>query len=386
MSLVGRHGSYCEVNLSIIRRNLGRVRARAPNARVLPMVKGNAYGNGAPEVASFLAFECGCDTLGVASLGEAIDLDRPLPTFFSAAARRLVVFSDADLRDAQLRQWYRTRNIVPVVHNLEDAELFLAAPEMDKVPLFLKVNTGMNRNGVDVPDLAKVAALLKQHAARRPPAVDHLMTHFGSASDKLTPGDRTSRQLEQFEAAKQAFKDAGVPVHATSVSNSAAILQGIGVDETWVRPGLMLYGPAATERSVPWEGEQCSRYVASVIGPPAVRKKGELIGYGSYPMPADGLVVNINAGYADGFLRLYRDFPVTHKGFKGTLHGVTSMDASAILFDTEAAGAIRKGDEIELWGHDHSVIDALAEAMDTNPYQLMCALSTRVPRRYVRDD
>ena len=385
MATVGRHTSHCTVNLSIIRRNLERVKLRAPRAKVLPMVKGNAYGNGMAEVASFLAFECGCNTLGVASLGEAIDLDRQLPTFFSSPKRRLVVFSDPELENAELRTWYRKRNIVPVVHNTTDAQLFIEDPSMSDVPLFVKVNTGMNRNGIDVRDVETVAGMLKK-SSRRSRRVDHLLTHFGSADLKLAPGDRTSRQLEAFAKAKEEFKVAEIEVADTSVSNSAAILQGIGVDESWVRPGLMLYGPAAAEPSVPWEGEQCSRFVTKVIAEPVVRRKGELIGYGANPMPEDGLVVNIGVGYADGFLRLYRGFPVTINGLSGKLHGVTSMDASALLFPASAAGKIKKGDSVQLWGHDHNQIDELATAMDTNAYQLMCALSIRVPRRYVRDD
>lgn len=350
--------------------NMASIQRLAPKAKILPMVKADAYGNGLVSVSRFLSEELKYQTLGCASLGEALQLFQEAPQLPSD----VLVFSDTELQNKKVREIYSHFKITPVLHQMSDVEVVLKEAEFKRVPIVLKINTGMNRLGLSLEELEKLAPRLKDRG------VKHLLTHFACSYYALKDGDKTHRQYEEFKKAKNILNDVGVTVESTSVSNSGAIEQKFGIDETYVRPGLMMYGPPSVEPRI-WKGHQISRFVTKVLKTFSV-KKGTPVGYGINVAGEDSVIAVLPIGYGDGLLTFASGASVLINGQPGKLFARVNMDMAFVAFDMSAQGKIKAEDIVEVWNHDNQRIADIATQMKTIPYQLMCAVSQRIPRIY----
>lgn len=365
-----RHSSFLEINFSLLSENMEKIRRLSGKATVLPMVKADAYGNGLIPITQFLVREEKMKKIGVATLGEALKLARECPDLDT----EYIVFSDTEISDSKYRQAYQDYNITPVIHQPEDLIHFLSDEKMKDVPLIIKVNTGMNRLGFTLQELQDSLPRLKSRG------IQHLMTHFAYSYTPMKDGDKTFRQLAEFSKAKKLLADAGVSVEETSVANSGAIEQKIGIDETYVRPGLMMYGPYSVDPRV-WDGHQISRFVTKVIKTFPV-KKGTPVGYGVNVAGEDGFVAVLPVGYGDGLSTYASGAKLTVNGLPCVIFARVNMDMCFLMFSPDASGKIKTGDVVEIWNHDNRVISDIAAQMKTIPYALMCGITGRIPRIY----
>ncbi len=304
-------------------------------------------------------------------MGEAIRLFSQCPELSS----QLLVFSDSELQNTKAREAYVHLNIIPVIHNSVDMEVVLSSPEFRKKPLVVKLNTGMNRLGFTLEDLSPFIPRIKSRG------IDHLMTHFARSSEILKPGDKTQKQYEEFIRIKKYLEDSGVEVRATSTSNSGAIEQKFGVGETFVRPGLMLYGAPSVTAPLLWSGHQTSKWVTKVLTGFQV-KKGTPVGYGSNVADKDCYMAILPIGYGDGVLTYYTGAKIMVNGTEGKIFGRVNMDMTYVQFDPSAETKVAPNTVVELWNHDNRIITELAAQTKTHAYQLMCAVSSRIPRIY----
>lgn len=355
-----------DVHWGRLARNWERVQKLAPGARILPMVKANAYGHGLVPVGQYLHDQLGAQTLGVATLGEAEALVAGL-----TVKGAVYVFSEVDLHAPQR---YSGKNIWPVLSNFGDLKLFLRSPAFSHLPLIVKLNTGMNRLGLDEGEWEEAGRLILQSGRK---SIHHLLSHYACSYYELKAGDKTHRQAEAFERGLKLFRAQGLSVAETSLANSGAIEQKFSVDQTWVRPGLMLYGPA----SFSFPGEVISDLVTRAIKVFEV-KKGTPVGYGVNVAAEDGVIAVVPMGYGDGLPTQAAGHRFEHQGFAAKIFGRVNMDMAFILFPTSALGKVNVGDEIRLWDARQASVDTLAQAMHTHAYQTMCAISGRVPRIY----
>lgn len=366
-----RHSSFLEVNLGYLGENFNRIQALAPKAEILPMVKANAYGNGAVPVSQYLVKECGTKILGTASLGEALQIVQECPDLNA----KVVVFSDSEIQSPEIRRNYLNYNIIPVLHQKSDLEAVKNDPDFKKIPLYVKLNTGMNRLGLSMDDLEMYLPFFKQRG------IEHLMTHFARSSQIIEAGDKSHKQLEEFQKMKKFLQDAGVEIKSTSLANSGAIENKFAVNETYVRPGLMLYGPPSVTEPILWNGHQISRLVTKVLTSFQV-KKGTPVGYGVNVADKDSFMVLVPVGYGDGFITYLSGTKLKVNGIEGKVFGRINMDMTFIQFDPSAENKIKNEDVVELWNHDNKVITDIATQNKTIPYQLMCGISGRIPRIY----
>lgn len=367
-----RYSTYLEVNLKLLEENVGMIRSLAPQAKLLPMVKSDAYGNGILPVARFLTEEMNIKHIGCATVGEAIALNEGIPNFQAKS----IVFSDQELYLPHVRDAYLKYEIAPMIFNIKDLEFILRDPLFKKLPLIIKLNTGMNRLGLTLEDLKPFLPELKSRG------IDHLMTHFARSSQHIKAGDKNNNQYQEFKEAKAYLESEGIEVRETSVSNSGAIEQRFGVDETYVRPGLMLYGPPTVTEPIVWNGHQISRLITKVLFTFKV-KKGTPVGYGVNVADKDSFMVVIAVGYGDGMMSFYSGTKLNIKGHTGKVFGRVNMDMTFIQFDPEAEKSFKIDDVIEVWSNDNRVITEVAEQNKTTAYQLMCGISPRIPRKYI---
>jgi alanine racemase len=369
-----RYSTELRINLKNLSYNYDLLKKVAPGNKTIFMVKANAYGHGIFEIVNYSYTELGITRFGCASLGEAISIRKKYPQMKC----ELWVFSETNLELDECREYYLDYNIVPVIHDLDDFKLIVSDSEFLNMPLVLKLDTGMHRIGINASDITSILETLKRNSRKK---IHHLMTHFGNSYLKIKNGDRTYRQYESFTSTKTKLLDAGIKIEETSCSNSGAIEQGFGLEESHIRPGLMLYGPSASNNGKIWSGRSLSTFKTKVLKILPI-KRGTPVGYGGHVCGKDGFVVYIPVGYGDGILTFYTGVKLRILDEDAHVIGRVNMDLTAIFFEKLPAG-LEKGSEFLLWSDDAHYISKLANQMKTSPYQLFTAVTSRVPRRYI---
>ncbi len=369
-----RFKTELNINLSLLEKNVQSLKGIIKNNEILFMVKSNGYGHGLTEISEFSVKEVGIKSLGVASLGEAIRLRNEL----SKDKFDLYAFSELQFSSEDLREHYLNQRIIPVIHSSADLGTFLKDSRFSYCPLVLHFNTGMNRLGIELSEIESVVKKIKS-AGRN--SITHLMTHFGCASNSMTTNSHNKRQLENWKKLKDEVRGSGLQIEQTSISNSGALEQGVGLEESHVRPGLMLYGPSSLipplRKDSLWKGDNISTLKTEVLKVFEV-ERGQPIGYGATPCPEAGFVAVIALGYGDGFSTKYCG---AHIG-SARIHGRVNMDMAQLFYTNDPK--LSAGDQLNIWDNSIESIMNFSDETKTIPYELFCSLTQRVPRTYNR--
>jgi alanine racemase len=346
-----------EVSAAALRANLARVREAAPGTRVMAVVKANAYGHGLVPTASCLA---DADAFGVARLEEALALR-------GADIRTPIVLLEGVFDAEELAEAAR-HDLQIVVHDSAQIALLERAGIPHRFVVWLKADTGMNRLGF--PPGGFAAALARLTALGPRLREIRLLTHFACADSREAV--MTSEQLGRFEALARDLP------YARSLANSAAVFAFPGAHGDWVRPGLALYGvsPFAGTQGASLGLVPAMRLLSTVISLRDV-PAGQTVGYGSaWRAARDSRIAIVAAGYGDGLpWALSNGASVLVNRQLLPLAGRVSMDMIAV--DVTGFPA-RIGDEVQLWGAELPV-ETQARAAGTIPWELLCAVSQRVP-------
>jgi alanine racemase len=346
------------------RRNLARLRAVAPTAKFLAVIKADAYGHGAVQAARCLE----ADAFGVARLGEGLELRR-------AGIDKPVVLMEGVFSPAELQQAvdHQLDFVVHAAHQIDWLERRPAAA-VGRV-VWLKLNTGMNRLGFEPTELARVYSRLSRIALV---GEIRLMTHLATADEQ--DHALTALQLERFSLATKSLTCEVAPVF--SIGNSAGILRHFATQGSWVRAGIALYGVTPTdEQSAGQLGLESVMTLESEIIALRDIAAGESVGYGaSWTASRPTRIAVIAAGYADGVPRHWPSgAPVLIAGQPAPLVGRVSMDMITVdVTDIEAA---QVGERVVLWG-DGLPVHEVARRAGTIGYELLCRVTARVPRIY----
>ena len=344
------------VDTAALRHNLRQARRRAPGARVMAVIKANAYGHGIVPAARALAE---ADAFAVARLEEAVAIR-------DAGLGNRVVLLEGAFHPDQL-PLAASLDLDVVVHSPEQLAMVEAASLSRPVQAWLKVDTGMNRLGVR-PEAAREAA--RRLAACPSVSGVRFMTHLACADERDEAV--TDRQLRAFADALEGLEG------ERSIANSAGLLWRAGTAADWVRPGIMLYGvsPFGEGSGADLELKPAMRLASTVIAVKDVRA-GERVGYGgAWTAAAPARIAIVAIGYGDGYTRhLGNGTPVLVGGRRAPLVGRISMDMIAV--DVTALDRVQVGDEAVLWGDDLPV-EELARRAGTIPYELLCGVTRRV--------
>jgi alanine racemase len=346
------------IDSAALRANLQTIRARAPGSRVMAVVKANAYGHGLVPTALALA---DADAFAVARLEEAMALR-------AAGLKGRIVLLEGVLDAVQLAQAAQLE-LDLVVHQAMQIALLEAHRGPRPFPLWLKVDTGMNRLGFRPQEFR--AAWERLRDLQPAPLQLRVMTHLACADD--ADGSYTAEQLARLQALVT-----GLEVEL-SIANSAGILGQPSTHAAWVRPGLALYGvsPFAERRGAQLGLQPAMTFESTVI---AVREiaPGERVGYGGvWRAPRPTRLAIVAAGYGDGLPRsIPSGAPVWIGAQRAPLVGRVSMDMIAV--DITDLPPVAVGERVELWG-THLPVEELAAAAGTIAYELLCGVSQRVP-------
>jgi len=356
--------TWAEIDLRAFDRNLDAIRARIPaNTRVIALLKANAYGHGAVE----LARRCTPDKtamIGVALLEEAIEL--------RDAGIALPILVLGPLSETQVRMAV-DRDVTMGVPGPEELEIVARIAREREVGIHLKLDSGMGRMGCVETELPRVVDILRSAPRLR---VDALYTHFANASDPNDPF--TEYQLARFNTLVETLREAGVDAPKHHAANSAATMRGITPGD-YVRTGIALYGAEPLDVNSP-KLEPLMRWRTAIARlkelPP-----GHAIGYGTtFVTKRASLIATLPVGYADGYnRRLSNRGEVIVRGRRAPVVGRVSMDL--VTIDVTDVPGVALGDEVVLLG-DGVTAEELAAKLDTISYEVFCNVSARVPRVY----
>jgi len=368
--------TIAQVNLDALRFNLNQLRRiTGGKADILAVVKANAYGHGAVEVAQELE-KAGAGIFGVATTEEGMELRR------SGVSSPILVL--AGIYPEEFEKVIENK-LSPVVFDLEVARSLDARGKKSgqRIPVHLKVDTGMNRIGIPWREWESA---LKVMQSLRNLQVDGLMSHF-SVAESERPDDLvfTEEQRRRFQGCLDSTRKIGMQPRYIHLANSAATALQEPARFNLVRSGLMLYGlhpaPALQSRV---SLRPVLRWKTAILSLKRVAA-GDPVSYGrTYCCRKESLIAVLPVGYADGYnRRLSNRGEVLIRGRRAKIAGIVCMDLSMV--DVSEIRGVQAGDEVVLLGKQGSEEINAAEMagwMESIPYEVLCAIGKRVPRLY----
>lgn len=342
------------IDLSALEHNLQLAR-RKTSARIMAVIKANAYGHGLLRTASALN---AADGFALLDVHDAVRLRE------MGFRQSMLMLEGCFMPDDM--ELMAAHELACVVHTPQQLSMLDAYPRREGLQVWLKINTGMNRLGFAPQDVPAVMARLKAHRAVREVV---LMTHFASAGEAAG----MAGQLERFS-------EIAAPYRAVrSLANSAALLRFPEAHGDWVRPGIMLYGSSPfDDTSAEDIGLKPVMTLSSTIIAVQQLSAGECVGYGGTFCADRAMRIGIVAcGYGDGYPRhAGTGTPVLVDGKRTRTLGRVSMDM--LCADITALPEADVGSDVTLWGEGLS-IDEIARAAGTISYEVLCGLTARVP-------
>ena len=361
---------YLEVNLSQLKRNIEAIRTHVGDAKVMPMIKANAYGHGVDGVAPFI--EPYVDYFGVAILEEGIHLRKlgirkPILVAGGALPDQVPSFAEYDLT--------LTGSSVELLDVAEEVSQTMGK----RITIHLKIDTGMERVGVREYE---AEGLIQKSEACSHLNVEGIYTHFANSESADRAHSRL--QLERFQEVLDLYNKMSIPLPSIKhACNSGGILMLPEAHFDMVRPGILFYGVyPGTEVDRVVDVKPVVTWHAKV----SYSKRtlpGRAVSYGSLWQPeVETRIVTVPCGYADGyFRRMTNQAQVFINRKKYPQVGRICMDQFMVNVGDDE---VEVGDDVVLLG-DGIAVEELAGWMGTNEYEVLTNISARVPRFFVNE-
>ncbi len=373
--------AWAEIDLGAVGRNVRELkRITSPGAALMAVVKADAYGHGAVEVA-LAALAAGADCLGVARIDEGIQLRQ------AGLNGSILIFGDTPpKRASELIQW----NLTQTVYRRDTAEKLSQYAETAGIPIsiHLKIDTGMGRLGMlsISPDRDDTETLGAVENIRQLPGLimEGIFTHF-AAADSF---DKTYSRLQfkRFTNLLDRLRRRGIDFPVRHCANSAGIIDLPETHLDMVRAGIAMYGlPPSDEVNV----KKLSLTPAMSLKSRIIHLKqvpaGFRVSYGmTYETSAPTTIATVSIGYADGLNRLLssRGYMLV-KGRRAPIVGRVCMDLT--MLDVGHIPEVCMGDEAVVFGRQGKeviLVDEIAALLNTINYEVVSTITRRVPRFY----
>lgn len=352
-----------EVNLNNFEHNMAMIRKKVGNdVTLMPVIKANGYGTYINKRLDVLnEFEI----VAVANVDEAV--------FVRNLGYKKQIFV--------LNQPYETEidkiveyDIIVGISSYHFAELL--GKKKEPIKVHLEIGTGMGRTGVHPYKIDRYIESLPENIV-----VEGIYTHLSSAD---IDDEYTRKQLKSFRAAVETAKGLLGDIKYIHAAASNGIVNYPDSHFNLVRTGIIMYGYAAAEDTLDKIAIKPIASLKAKITYLKTVKEGTSIGYSrSYITKRESKVATVPIGYADGFRRTFSNgWEVMVNGHRVPIIGKVCMDS--FMIDVTDLEKVKVGDEVILWDDKNITLDDLAEKCDTINYEILCTISDRVPRRFVR--
>ena len=377
------------VDLNNLCENYKRLCSVSSGARHICVIKADAYGHGAAECSKAL-FLSGCDFFAVSSIEEAIDVRHALATFGARGESADIMI--LGYTPPSLAKYLSDYNITQSGISFEYCRELNSYAESDNVcvKLHIALDTGMNRVGFCAQNDSDITETIENICTVK--GFSNLDTwgmfsHFARADypmcEEDTDGSYTALQFKRFCRVRNGLEDEGCGIKFCHICNSAATLHFPKYHLDGVRLGIALYGYQPSEHfDFPLLPVMRLETLISHIH---TLKAGERLGYGGdYIADTDKIIATLPIGYADGYIRAYKNSPVDIFTCVGTqranLVGRICMDQCMV--DITNVSCARVGDRVTMLGLDNTTLRLLANKANSSEYEALCIISSRIPRIY----
>ena len=369
--------AWAEINLDNLEYNLKEIKKLCNSKEIIGVIKADAYGHGAVEIAPIL-LKNGVTRLAVAVITEALELRK------AGIEAPIVIlgFTPLDFGGAVAEN-----DIEVTVYNYEYSEALSKIGQQfgKKIKVHIAIDTGMgrigflpNEEGVDyVYKISKLSNII----------VEGLFSHF-STSDEVDK-EYTKIQMEKYNWFESKLSENGVNVNVRHIGNSAAIIDLPEMHLDAVRPGIIIYGYYPSEEIIKHrlKLKLVMSLKANIIHVKTL-PKGESISYGrTYVTDRESIIATVPIGYADGYTRILSGKGrVIINGEYAPVVGRICMDQCMV--DVTGIKGVKQGDEVILMGESGELsitADDLAQAIGTINYEVICMISKRVPRVFIKE-
>lgn len=367
------HRTWAEIDIDALVHNFDIIKKEAAGAKLMAVVKADAYGHSARIVAPILE-QHGADAFAVSNIEEAITLRG------CGITRPILVLGYTPVSMAA--QLY-LNDISQCVYSPEYAAALSerACADGVKVKVHIKLDTGMSRLGFDCRD-EKLSGIEDAVTAARLKGFifEGIFTHFAASDRTETSEDGfTDKQYSRFCTAAERFEKAGIRPKYRHCCNSAAFCLDSDKHFDMCRPGIILYGLTPSSDLKLKEAFVPVMTVKSVVSMVKTIKKGDTVSYGrTFTAENEMKIATVTAGYADGYPRLLSNKGyVLINGKRANIIGRVCMDQLSV--DVSDIDNVKQGDEVILFGKTLPV-EELADMCGTINYEIICGISPRVPR------
>lgn len=364
--------AWIEIDQGKLRRNLRLIKTDLPNALLMAVVKDDAYGHGALEAAR-VALEEGAWGFGLSNLEEAMTLRH------GGVHAPLLLMGE---RAEDELEWCVANDLTVCVNEIHTAAaLARAAARFNKrVPVHLKINTGMNRYGVRWDE---ALPLVEQIVSEKSLVLEGVMTHFAQSDE--TEKTFANLQFSRFQEVLQGLEQRRVPVKLRHTCNSGGFLDLPHAHLDMVRTGILICGvfPSQVCRRIP--GIEPVMSVKAKIAAIQKVKAGETVGYGMrYKAPDERRIAVLPIGYGDGFPRVRNEGCALIHGKRAPLIGGVAMDA--LMVDITDIPQAQMWDEAVIMGRqgdDEITVRDIAKLKNSVTYDVLTGWRLRLRRKNV---
>jgi len=368
--------AWVEIDLARLRNNLRLIRRDLPRrVQLMAVVKDEAYGHGALDVAR-IALEEGAWGLGLSTLEEAMTLREG-----SITAPLLLL---GERQETEL-PWCVEHDLTVCINGPHTVRPLarIAAAHDKRVPVHLKIQTGMSRFGVRWDE---ALPLLEQIAAEKSLLLAGVMTHFAQSDE--TDKSFANLQFARFTEVLRAVEQRDIPVKLRHVCNSGGFLDLPQAHLDMVRTGILVYGvfPSLVCRRIP--GIEPVMSVKARIAAIQKLKPGEVVGYGMhYTAPSERRIAVLPVGYGDGFPRVHNQGGALIHGQRAPLVGRVAMDA--LMVDVTSIPQAQMWDEAVLMGRqggEEITVHDIAKLKNSVSYDVLTNWRLRLRRKAVNTE
>ena len=368
---MANHRTAVVIDLDRIKHNIEAIKSKIGDARLLGVIKADAYGHGVVEVAKEIEHDCAF--FGVAVIEEAIELRK------AGFTTPILVLGRVEPYYSDLLVKYDIR---PSIFSLEDAKsLSDEAVRQGKTALYhIAVDTGMSRIGFQVTQAD--ADICKEIAKLPGIAAEGVFTHFATADEKdLT---KTLRQKEKFGKFVEMLSARGIDPQIKHTNNSAGVMN---FDDHYdlVRAGIVIYGmyPSEDLDKSKLGVLPAMKWIAEISHVKTLEAGREVSYGGTYITKKETVVATVPVGYADGYPRSLSNIgKVLVNGKPAPIIGRVCMDQ--FMIDVTHIPDVKVGDEVTLVGNGLTM-EEVANAAHSFNYELPCRIARRVPRIYIKN-
>ena len=376
--------TWTEISLDSARENFKAIKKNIGKTKLCAVVKADGYGHGAVALAT-LYEKLGADYFAVSNIDEAKELRD------NGIKKPILILGYTPVYNAKE---LCELGITQAVYSLDYARALSEECVRHKLAIkaHIKIDTGMSRIGFMCQEFPRddySIEEIKQACALPNLDVEGIFTHFCVSDCKESGREFTEKQFYNFTHTVNSLKENNIEFDIVHCSNSGATIDYPETYCNMVRAGIILYGLSPSPELKDGMKLKPVMSMKTVIAHIKTLRKGATVSYGrTFTADRDMRIATVPVGYADGFIRAYaKDGYMVINGKKAPIVGRICMDQS--MLDVTDIEGIKIGDEVLVFGsgeHGERTADDLAECADTINYEVVCTISKRVPRFFVRHE